>query len=88
MKSELFTFLDLQQIRPALAVEQSTVGTDKKTDNNVSEGGMVQVAPAASQVIIGQDQFYDFDSVFGPNVSQKELYSLCLEELVAKFIQG
>lgn len=48
----------------------------------------MEVAPAASQIILGHDQFWDFDAVFGPDVSQKELYSACLEDLVTSFYKG
>ncbi|XP_071521390.1 kinesin-like protein kif7 [Panulirus ornatus] len=53
-----------------------------------NQGCCVEVAPASSQVILGYDHFFDFDAVFGPGVTQKELYSACLEDLVVNFFQG
>ena len=73
-------------MRPLLASEHSSVGSDKK--NLTNNFGVVEVAPAASQIILGQDNFCDFDAVFGPDVSQKELYVACLEDLVNSFLQG
>ncbi|XP_068249872.1 kinesin-like protein KIF27 [Palaemon carinicauda] len=58
---------------------------------NASEqnhGSCVQVAPASSQVILGYDHFVDLDAVFGQDVSQKDLYSSCLADLVVNFFQG
>nr|XP_045609044.1 kinesin-like protein kif7 [Procambarus clarkii] len=53
-----------------------------------NRGSCVEVAPASSQVILGYDHFCDFDAVFGPDVSQKELYSASLADLVVNFFQG
>lgn len=53
-----------------------------------SGSSAVEVASAASQIILGQDHFCDFDAVFGPDVSQKELYAACLEDLVQHFFEG
>lgn len=53
-----------------------------------NQGCCVEVAPASSQVILGYDNFFDFDAVFGPSVTQKELYSACLADLVTNFFQG
>ncbi|XP_069935745.1 kinesin-like protein KIF7 isoform X2 [Cherax quadricarinatus] len=58
------------------------------TAQEYNRGSCVEVAPASSQVILGYDHFCDFDAVFGPDVSQKELYSSCLADLVVNFFQG
>ncbi|KAG0703943.1 Kinesin-like protein kif7 [Chionoecetes opilio] len=63
------------QIRPCTPQEQS-------------QGSCVEAAPASSQIILGYDHFSDFDAVFSPDVSQKELYLACLADLVANFFQG
>ncbi|XP_018018379.1 kinesin-like protein 2, partial [Hyalella azteca] len=55
---------------------------------NNGHSSAVEAAPAASQIILGQDHFCDFDAVFGADVSQKELYAACLEDLVQHFWQG
>ena len=51
-------------------------------------GSVVEAAPASSQITLGHDNFCDFDAVFGPDVSQKELYAACLEDLVTNFFEG
>ncbi|XP_050696395.1 kinesin-like protein KIF27 isoform X2 [Eriocheir sinensis] len=65
----------VSRVRPCNAQEQS-------------QGTCVEAAPASSQVILGYDHFCDFDAVFGPDVTQKELYSACLADLVLSFFQG
>lgn len=69
-----FNFIFNLQVKPSLA-----------EDNNER---CVQVAPTASQIILGFDNFCDFDAVFGEDVSQKELYNTCLVDMVTSFFQG
>ncbi|KAG7172995.1 Kinesin-like protein kif7-like, partial [Homarus americanus] len=52
------------------------------TPQEQNHGNCVEVAPASSQIILGYDHFCDFDAVFGPDVTQKELYKACLADLV------
>ncbi|XP_042214220.1 kinesin-like protein KIF7 [Homarus americanus] len=58
------------------------------TPQEQNHGNCVEVAPASSQIILGYDHFCDFDAVFGPDVTQKELYKACLADLVVNFFQG
>ena len=48
----------------------------------------VQVATAASQIILGYDHFFDFDAVYDSEANQKELYVSCLADKVATFFEG
>ncbi|XP_047490403.1 kinesin-like protein KIF7 [Penaeus chinensis] len=59
-----------------------------QTTQENNHGTCIQVAPAASQVILGYDHFCDFDAVFGHDVPQKELYDSCLSDMVVNFFQG
>uniref|UniRef100_A0A6A7FUT9 Kinesin-like protein 2 n=2 Tax=Hirondellea gigas TaxID=1518452 RepID=A0A6A7FUT9_9CRUS len=75
----------ISRVRPAEAGDTDGYPEDSSSTRGI---GVVEVAPAASQVILGHDHFCDFDAVFGPDVSQKELYAASLEDLVTNFFEG
>lgn len=48
----------------------------------------VRAAPDNKQVIFGSEQLFPFDYVFGPTVSQNEVYQSCVQPLVKSLLDG
>ncbi|XP_076010120.1 kinesin-like protein KIF27 [Genypterus blacodes] len=48
----------------------------------------VRAAPDNKQVIFGTEQLFPFDYVFGPTVSQNEVYESCVQPLVKSLLDG
>ena len=48
----------------------------------------VQVAPADNQIVLGVDNFYEFDAVVSDDITQVQLYDYCLKDYVLHFFNG
>lgn len=48
----------------------------------------IGVVPNAAQIVVGTEQFFTFDHVFGPDTHQIEIYEECVKDLVDATFEG